>query len=135
MTKKVQTPVLILDFGSQFTQLIARAVREAGVYCEIEPYHLSLEKLQTKQPQALILSGGPLSVTQKASPSLKKSILDLEIPVLGICYGMQLLSHLKSGKVKADSAREYGRCEIEIQEPSGLFKGFRKGQQVTVWMS
>lgn len=135
MTKENKTPVIILDFGSQFTQLIARQVRECGVYCEIEPYHISTEVLKAKNPSALILSGGPSSVGGKSAPTLNKLLLEWEIPVLGICYGMQLLSHLKSGKVGSGTAREYGACEIEIVENSGIFKGFSPGQKATVWMS
>jgi len=135
MIKLPQTPVIILDFGSQFTQLIARMVRESGVYCEIEPFNVGTEKINAKKPQALILSGGPASVTEKASPHLKKSILELNVPVLGICYGMQLLSHLKSGKVKAASGREYGACEIKVEKNTGLFEGFESGDRLSVWMS
>jgi len=125
--------VVILDFGSQFTQLIAREVRSQGVYAEIEPYSISLKELKAKQPKALILSGGPASV--KSGPKLMQAILDLQIPVLGICYGMQLLSHLSKGKLNQGTSREYGFCEIEILDNSGLFKGFEKGELSQVWMS
>ncbi|NBT58754.1 glutamine-hydrolyzing GMP synthase [bacterium] len=135
MTKPKSTPVIILDFGSQFTQLIARLVRECGVYCEIEPYHVNLDALKAKNPRAIILSGGPASVGKQSSPSLNKVLLGWNVPTLGICYGMQLLSHLKSGKVGSGKSREYGACEIEIINPSGLFKGFKKGQKTKVWMS
>ncbi len=135
MIKENTTPVIILDFGSQFTQLIARQVRESGVFCEIEPYHIRLEELKAKNPRAVILSGGPSSVSAKTAPSLNKLLLEWDIPILGICYGMQLLSHLKAGKVGTGTAREYGACEIEIVKASGLFKGFKPGQKATVWMS
>ena len=127
--------VIILDFGSQFTQLIARMVRELGVFCEIEPYTTSLEKLRAQRPQAIILSGGPASVGSQAAPLLNKAILELNIPVLGICYGMQLLSHLKAGQVESGKAREYGACKIEVINNSGLFAGFKLGAQAEVWMS
>lgn len=127
--------VIILDFGSQFTQLIARMVRELGVFCEIEPYTTSLEKLRAQRPQAIILSGGPASVGSQAAPRLNKAIFELNIPILGICYGMQLLSHLKAGKVESGKAREYGACKIEILNHSGLFAGFKPGAQAEVWMS
>ncbi len=129
------TPVVILDFGSQFTQLIARAVRAQGVYCEIVPYSIKLAELKAKQPQALILSGGPSSVSDKTAPKIFKSILEMEIPVLGICYGMQLLSKMHKGKIVGGTTREYGFSEVEILQPEGLFKGFKKGEKVTVWMS
>lgn len=128
-------PVVILDFGSQFTQLIARAVRGLGVYCEIEPFSISEKALRAKNPKALILSGGPSSVRGKGAPKLVKSVLDWDIPVLGICYGMQLLSHAHRGKVGSGKSREYGLSEIEILSASGIFKGFKAGQTLPVWMS
>lgn len=128
-------PVLILDFGSQFTQLIARSVRALGVYCEIEPYSLSLDKLRAKSPKAIILSGGPASVSAKNAPKIGNALFEMGVPVLGICYGMQLLSHLHKGKLVSGKAREYGACEIEVLETSGLFTGFKKNEKVQVWMS
>ncbi len=129
-------PVVILDFGSQFTQLIARAVRSLGVYCEIEPYSISPEKLAARQPKALILSGSPSSVGGKTSPMLVKTILQGELPVLGICYGMQLLSHVhKGGKIKSGGGREYGFSQIEVLKNDGLFRGFKVGEHLPVWMS
>jgi GMP synthase (glutamine-hydrolysing) len=128
-------PVVILDFGSQFTQLIARAVRALGVYCEIEPYSLSLKELKAKNPRALILSGGPSSVSDKTAPKIFKSVLEMQIPVLGICYGMQLISNLHKGKVVSGKTREYGFSEIEILKSEGLFQGFKPGQRAPVWMS
>lgn len=135
MTKTTHTPVIVLDFGSQFTQLIARLVRECGVFCEIEPYYVSLDQLKEKNPRAIILSGGPASVGKKAAPMLNQLLLDWQIPILGICYGMQILSHLKKANVGSGKAREYGACSIKIQKASGLFKGFAKGEEATVWMS
>jgi GMP synthase (glutamine-hydrolysing) len=129
----VDASVIILDFGSQFTQLIAREIRGLGVYCEIEPYSISFEKLRAKKPSALVLSGGPSSV--KTGPKLMQSVLDLQVPILGICYGMQLLSHLSKGKVTSGISREYGSCEIEILKSTGLFEGFSKGEKSIVWMS
>lgn len=130
-----EVPVVILDFGSQFTQLIARAVRSSGVYCEIEPFSVDLKKLKAKNPQAIILSGGPASVKTQSSPKIGKTLFEWNIPVLGICYGMQLISFLKSGKLESGKAREYGFCEIEVKETSGLFNGFKKGEKLPVWMS
>lgn len=133
MHKDKNTPVIILDFGSQFTQLIAREIRSQGVYCEIEPYSIALAKLKAREPKALVLSGGPSSV--QTGPQLMNAVLGLNIPILGICYGMQLISHLNKGKVAASAAREFGSIEIEILEPSALFKGFKKGDRLPVWMS
>lgn len=128
-------PVIILDFGSQFTQLIARAVRSLGVYCEIEPYSVSSKTLDKKKPRCIILSGGPSSVSEKAAPKIAKNIFDREVPVLGICYGMQLLSHLNRGKVASSTTREYGSSELEVLDNSGLFHGFKVGERLKVWMS
>ncbi|MBI4405958.1 MAG: glutamine-hydrolyzing GMP synthase, partial [Deltaproteobacteria bacterium] len=127
--------VIILDFGSQFTQLIAREVRSQGVYCEIEPFSIEPSKLQAKQPKALILSGGPASFGKRRAPTLTRDIFALNVPVLGICYGMHLLSHLSSGKLESGKSREYGHAEIEILINDGLFAGFEKNQKVAVWMS
>jgi GMP synthase (glutamine-hydrolysing) len=128
-------PVVILDFGSQFTQLIARAVRSLGVYCEIEPYNVASSVLDKKRPRSLILSGGPSSVSEKDAPKIAKKIFDRDVPVLGICYGMQLLSHLHRGKVAASTTREYGFSELEVLDNSGLFAGFKVGEKLPVWMS
>lgn len=134
-TEETEVPVVILDFGSQFTQLIARAVRSLGVYCEIEPYSVDLKKLKLKNPRAVILSGGPSSVGTKTAPKIGQTLFDWDIPVLGICYGMQLISYLKSGKLGSGSSREYGACEIEVVNTTGLFHGFKKGEKLSVWMS
>src|SRR4051794_12269509 len=120
-TSHGRCPVVILDFGSQFTQLIARAVRAQGVYCEIEPYSITVEKLKAKRPQALIFSGGPSSVGAKSAPRIARTVFEWDLPLLGICYGMQLLSHLHQGKVSSGKHREYGASEIEILQNDGLF--------------
>lgn len=135
MERGSEVSVVILDFGSQFTQLIARAVRSLGVYCEIEPFSLDLQKLKAKNPKAIILSGGPASVKTRTAPKIGQTLLSWNLPVLGICYGMQLISFLKAGKLESGKAREYGACEIEVLENSGLFKGFKKGEKLPVWMS
>lgn len=127
--------VLVLDFGSQFTQLIARAVRNLGVFCVVEPYSISEKKIRELNPSAIILSGGPSSVGGKSSPKIAKTLFDLEVPILGICYGMQLISHLNKGKVASGGAREYGFCEIEVNDNRGLFSTFKKGERLPVWMS
>lgn len=127
--------ILILDFGSQYTQLIARRVREAHVYCEIHPFHMSLEKIRAFNPGGIILSGGPASIYDDGAPSVQKYILDLGIPVLGICYGMQYLAHILGGEVSKAEDREYGSAVISIQDDQDLFHGFVKGQEEIVWMS
>jgi GMP synthase (glutamine-hydrolysing) len=127
--------VLILDFGSQYTQLIARRIRESHVYCEIHPCTLSLGEVREKEPQAIILSGGPASVFGEGSPSIDPGVFDLGVPVLGICYGMQLTCHLLGGRVSRAAEREYGPAAIEITEGKGILQSFDAGESVDVWMS
>ncbi len=127
--------IVILDYGSQYTQLIARRVREAGVYSEILTCEASLEEIQAKTPKALILSGGPASVTGEDSPALQKGILDMGLPILGICYGMQLLAHNLGGRVSASKDREYGRSFLHIKEPGPLWQGLETKNEYAVWMS
>jgi GMP synthase (glutamine-hydrolysing) len=115
--------ILILDFGSQYTQLIARRVREAKVYCEIFPFNAGIDKIKAFKPKGLILSGGPSSVYDAGAPLIDKTHLDLGIPVLGICYGMQLLIHVLGGQVAKSAKREYGRAELVIHKNEGLFSG------------
>jgi GMP synthase (glutamine-hydrolysing) len=129
-----QSRILILDFGSQFTQLIARRIRELRVYCEIQPPTVDLDFIAAWQPQGIILSGGPASVYGDAVPTADPRLLELGVPVLGICYGMQLIAHLSSGRV-IPGRREYGRAEITIGDPDELFHGFDAGEAVTVWAS
>lgn len=125
--------VYILDFGSQYTQLIARKIRELGVYSEIFPYKISMARLKRDAPGALILSGGPQSVYEKDSPLISAKLFDLGIPVLGICYGLQLMSHLLDGKVVPAKKREYGFASLRVLERKGLLAGIRNNSQV--WMS
>ncbi len=126
--------ILILDCGSQFTQLIARRVREANVFSEIHPASKSLEWVKAWKPDGIILSGGPNSVTDEGAPTVDRALLDIA-PVLGVCYGMQLIAHIEGGAVVGAGRREYGRAEIEVNENEGLFAGFAKGERTTVWMS
>ncbi|MCB1215155.1 MAG: glutamine-hydrolyzing GMP synthase [Deltaproteobacteria bacterium] len=125
--------VLILDFGSQYTQLIARRVREQGVYSEIHPFNWKLEDIRDFAPKALILSGGPSSVLQKDSPQISKEIFELGVPILGICYGLQLTAHLLGGKVLPSQKREYGRAVFNKNSSSPLLEGVSEHSQV--WMS
>ncbi len=125
--------IVILDFGSQYTQLIARRVREAHVYCEILPYRASLAEIKRRNAQGLILSGGPSSVYAEDSPHPDPAIWDLNIPILGICYGMQLMTEHFGGRVKRSDHREYGPAEIQVTKAEGLFGGL--GKKVPVWMS
>jgi GMP synthase (glutamine-hydrolysing) len=127
--------VLILDFGSQYTQLIARTVREQRVYCEIHPCTLAIERVRAMKPRALILSGGPSSVLEATSPSVDREVLELGVPVLGICYGMQLLCQVLGGRVEKATEREYGPARLRIERSEGLFTGFEAGELVDVWMS
>jgi len=126
--------VLILDFGSQYTQLIARRIREAKVYCEIHPCHKAREAARSKMPAAVILSGGPASIYDADSPQLDKAVLDLGVPVLGICYGLQAIAAALGGRVEASREREYGRANlISVRPDSLLLRGIDEGAQV--WMS
>ncbi|HVY44949.1 MAG TPA: glutamine-hydrolyzing GMP synthase [Minicystis sp.] len=128
--------VVILDFGSQYTQLIARRVREAGVYCEIHPYSLPIEKLRALAPRALVLSGGPASVYGDGAPRIGEEHFRLGVPVLGICYGLQLVAHVLGGKVERGAAGgEYGPAEVKITRANGLFERFEDGEVIDVWMS
>ena len=127
--------VLILDYGSQFTQLIARRVREAHVYCEIHPPSRDLAWIEQFAAKGIILSGGPSSVFDPGAPTADPKLLDLGVPVLGICYGMQLIAHLSGATVRPSSEREYGRAEIAVREGTGLFAGFEPQGSMTVWAS
>ena len=129
--------ILILDFGSQYTQLIARRVREAGVYCEIHPSDVDDEDISNFNPNGIILSGGPASVTDKDAPLVPKQIFDLNVPFLGICYGMQLFTHLLGGEVGKAEHREYGHAMLQIDDNSDLLNGFESGAEslTKVWMS
>ncbi len=129
--------ILILDYGSQYTQLIARRVREARVYCEIHPAArgTDLAFIRALAPRGIILSGGPNSVFEPGAPRADPALLDLGIPVLGICYGMQLVGQLAGGTVTPSPEREYGRAEVTVHDGRGLFAGFAPGTCTTVWAS
>ena len=125
--------VLILDFGSQFTQLIARRVRENRVYCEVHPFDLPLAEIRRRQPIGIILSGGPQSVYEEGAPDAPAELFELGMPVLGICYGMQVMARRLGGSVEGSSHREYGRAEVSVSDPGRLFEGLSASE--TVWMS
>jgi GMP synthase (glutamine-hydrolysing) len=126
--------VLILDFGSQYTQLIARRIREMNVFCEILACNVPFEKIKEFKPDAIILSGGPSSVYDKDAPVPDSRILEMKLPILGICYGMQWLAHSLKGKVEPGKVREYGPATIEILKKEGIFEGFKENE-TSVWMS
>jgi GMP synthase (glutamine-hydrolysing) len=125
--------ILIIDFGSQYNQLIARRVREHNVYCQIEPPDIDSARIKALQPEGIILSGGPASIYEKGSPRADKKIFALGIPVLGICYGMQFMVDALGGKVIGAEKREYGFAELKIKISSGIFRGINK--ETRCWMS
>ncbi len=125
--------VLVLDFGSQYSQLIARRVREQNVYCEIVRHSITAEQIRRHNPRGIILSGGPSSVYESAAPKCRDEIFHLDIPVLGICYGMQLACEALGGKVASTSTREYGRAQCHVTSEDELFAGIP--EQTQVWMS
>ena len=127
--------VLVLDFGAQYTQLIARRVREHRVYCEIHPCTLPFEEVRALAPKAIILSGGPASVYAEGAPSLDPRIFELGAPILGICYGLQLIAHLLGGRVERAPEREYGHARVVVERPEGIFHRFSKREALDVWMS
>jgi GMP synthase (glutamine-hydrolysing) len=127
--------ILILDFGGQYTQLIARRVREHKVYCEIQPCTLPLDRIRALEPAGIVLSGGPSSVYDRDAPLVSPELFALGLPILGICYGVQLACHVLGGQVTASSHREYGRAQVRLEGGSELFAGFTPGEDISVWMS
>ncbi|PLY03723.1 MAG: GMP synthase (glutamine-hydrolyzing) [Desulfuromonas sp.] len=128
--------ILILDFGSQYTQLIARRVRESHVYCELHPFDMGLAEIKAFNPKGIILSGGPKSVYDDGAPAIEEELFELGVPVLGICYGMQLMSRHFGGEVVPAGKREYGHADLEaIATPGPLFDGFFVEGKSPVWMS
>src|SRR5215831_1697125 len=127
--------IIILDFGSQYTQLIARRIREAGVYCEILPFNTSVAAILSQQPRGLVLSGGPSSVYDPEAPQSEKELIDeARCPVLGICYGLQLMAHQLGGEVKASDNRGYGYGRLTVvDDATQLFAGLPK--EMDVWLS
>ncbi len=129
----IEDSVLILDFGAQYTQLIARRVRECSVYCEIAPYDTPIDEIRERNPKGIILSGGPSSVYEEGAPRCDTAIYDIGIPILGICYGAQLMAYQLGGKVSPSESREFGRTELQVTDSSGLFAGLDKN--LVCWMS
>ena len=136
MTQQTHDQILIIDFGSQVTQLIARRVREMGVYSEVVPFQKAAEAFARMKPRAVILSGGPASPAEADSPRAPQMVFEAGVPVLGICYGQMLLAAQLGGKVESGHHREFGRAEVSVKAPSALFEGvWSDGAKHTVWMS
>jgi len=127
--------ILILDFGSQYTQLIARRVRELHVYCEIHPCTMPLAQIRAFAPRGIILSGSPFSVEQPGAPLVDRAVFEMGVPVLGVCYGLQLMAKLLGGAIDRTAHREYGHARVEVIEPVGPFRDLRPGEHLDVWMS
>ncbi len=125
--------IVVLDFGSQYSQLIARRIRECNVYSKIMPYFTSAEKIMAEKPKGIILSGGPSSVYAEHAPKCDPAIFELGLPILGICYGLQLMIHTLGGTISRGKAREYGKAMLQIKEHSDLFHSL--GEEIQVWMS
>ena len=127
--------ILVLDFGSQYTQLIARRVRESKVYCEIHPFNIALEKIRRLQPEGIILSGGPASVYQENAPKVSEDFFKMPVPFLGICYGMGVVNLAFGGEAGRAERREYGPADLVIDDNADLFYGFSANEATRVWMS
>ena len=125
--------IIVLDFGGQYNQLIARRVRACNVYCEVHSYNMPLEQIKEMNPKGIIFTGGPNSVYGEDSASCPKEIFELGIPILGICYGAQLTAHLLGGKVATAPVSEYGKTEVEVDTDSKLFEGV--SPKTICWMS
>ncbi len=125
--------IVVLDFGGQYNQLIARRVRECSVYCEVHPYNMSIDALKELHPKGIIFTGGPNSVYGEDSPLCDMAVFDLGVPILGICYGSQLMAHMLGGKVATAPVSEYGKTEVDVNSNTALFKGV--SDKTIVWMS
>src|SRR6266542_2527041 len=127
--------ILVLDFGSQYTQLIARRIRESKVYCEIHPFNLALAKIKALNPEGIVLSGGPASVYQKNAPKVDAGVFNLPVPFFGICYGMGIVNLAFGGEAGRADHREYGPADLTVDIDTDLFCGFSKNELTSVWMS
>ncbi|MGN0294162.1 MAG: glutamine-hydrolyzing GMP synthase, partial [Lachnospiraceae bacterium] len=125
--------VIVLDFGGQYNQLIARRVRECNVYCEVKPYTMSLDEIKKMNPKGIIFTGGPNSVYDETSPHYEKAIFEAGIPILGICYGSQLMAYTLGGEVKTAPVSEYGHTEVTVDTTDALFEGV--SEKTVCWMS
>ena len=125
--------VIVIDFGGQYNQLVARRVRECNVYCEIYSYRTDIEKIKELHPKGIILTGGPNSCYEDGAPTYTKELFELGIPVLGLCYGAQLMQHILGGKVERAQVREYGKTEVVVNTDSRLFSNVSK--ETICWMS
>ena len=125
--------VIVLDFGGQYNQLVARRVRECNVYCEIYSYKTELEKIKEMNPKGIILTGGPNCCYEEGAPTYSKQLFELGIPVLGLCYGAQLMQHILGGKVEKAPVREYGKTEVQVNTASPLFRDV--AENTICWMS
>src|SRR5438477_9804743 len=125
--------IVVLDYGGQYSQLIARRVRDCGVFSELLPHDVPLAEITRRNPRGIILSGGPASVYAEGAPALDRGLLELGVPVLGICYGMQLLVHELGGRVEEAEVGEFGRSDLLVSEPGVLLEGMPHEQ--TCWMS
>ena len=125
--------VIVIDFGGQYNQLVARRVRECNVYCEIYSYKTDIEKIKSMNPKGIILTGGPNSCYEADSPTYTKELFELGIPVLGLCYGAQLMQHILGGKVERAEVREYGKTEVFVENSSKLFHNV--SPSTICWMS
>ncbi|WP_371367953.1 GMP synthase [glutamine-hydrolyzing] [Sporomusa rhizae] len=133
MSSGKQEMILVMDFGGQYSQLIARRIRECGVYCEIVPFSISIEKIRQMAPKGIIFSGGPSSVYGEKAPKCDPQVFEINLPVLGICYGMQLTAHTLGGKVTHADSREYGNTKLVVDQKTGVFAEISGETQV--WMS
>jgi GMP synthase (glutamine-hydrolysing) len=131
--EQAREEVVVLDYGGQYSQLIARRIRDCGVFSELLPHHVSVEQVVARRPRGIVLSGGPASVYAPGAPHLERELLELGVPVLGICYGMQLLVHELGGRVEQAEVGEFGRSDLTVSEPGVLLAGMPKEQ--TCWMS
>ena len=126
--------ILVLDFGSQYTQLIARRIREQSVYCEIHPYTIALDPelkaIRAMKPVGIVLSGGPSSVYEDGAPTITPALYELGVPILGICYGAQLTARLLGGDVQPAALREYGRATVRVKQGDGVFRSVSAGEEL-----